>query len=74
MAIAAGRKLSDRLFSPNNKSSAVQSQMNFLFSNNNNKSQEEEDLPKADYDFVPSVVFSHPPIGILKNNTSFFIF
>jgi len=40
VAIAAGRKLSDRLF--NNKPSA-----------------------KLDYDNVPTVIFSHPPIGTI---------
>eukprot|EP00548_Thalassiothrix_antarctica_P000667 CAMPEP_0194141788 /NCGR_PEP_ID=MMETSP0152-20130528/11166_1 /TAXON_ID=1049557 /ORGANISM="Thalassiothrix antarctica, Strain L6-D1" /LENGTH=577 /DNA_ID=CAMNT_0038840527 /DNA_START=253 /DNA_END=1986 /DNA_ORIENTATION=+ len=41
MAIAAGRRLADRLFGPNMSD------------------------VKVSYDFVPTVVFSHPPIGTI---------
>lgn len=43
MAIAAGRRLADRLFGPSDTHSKL----------------------RASYEYVPTVVFSHPPLGVI---------
>merc|ERR1712232_1311825 len=49
MAIAAGRRLADRLF----------------MNNNNDRNNHTLLIPKTSYENVPTVVFSHPPVGTI---------